>query len=69
MKLYEVAFMLIAVVLVGAIAREFYKEGPRMMEAFNGRNGKLLFNGSYPTAPVVCLSGNRHIPCTAFSSG
>ena len=75
MKHSEVAFMLIAVVLVGAIAREFYKEGPRMMEAFNGRNGrngrngKLMFNGSYPTAPVVCLAGNRHIPCTAFSSG
>jgi len=72
--------MLVAVVLVGAIARAFYKEGTRMMETFNGRNGsngsngngrnrKLMFNGSYPTAPVVCLAGNSHIPCTAFSSG
>ena len=30
---------------------------------------KLMFNGSYPTPPVVCLSGNSKIPCTAFSSG
>ena len=74
MKHSELACMLVVVVLVGAIARAFYKEGTRMMETFNGMNGngrnrKLMFNGSYPTAPVVCLAGNRHIPCTAFSSG
>ena len=32
------------------------------------RGGKLMFNGSYPSAPVVCLAGNSKIPCTAFSS-
>jgi hypothetical protein len=28
----------------------------------------LLFNGSYPSAPVVCLASNKHVPCTAFSA-
>jgi hypothetical protein len=48
-----------------------YAQGTQMMEPFKGNkgNGKLMFNGSYPSAPVVCLAGNKHIPCTAFSSG
>jgi len=39
-----------------------------MMEPSKG-NGNLMFNGSYPCAPVACLAGNGKIPCTAFSSG
>ena len=31
------------------------------------RGGKLMFNGSYPKAPVVCLAGTSKIPCTAVS--
>jgi hypothetical protein len=42
------------------------------MEAFQHRQSNqdtLMFNGSYPSPPVVCLAGNSKIPCTAFSSG
>jgi hypothetical protein len=64
------AFMILAVAIVG------YVVYPRIMEPFKGNDkdndkgkGKLLFNGSYPSPPVVCLAGNSKIPCTAFSSG
>ena len=62
------AFMILAAALVGYMV---YAQGTQMMESFKGNksNGKLMFNGSYPSAPVVCLAGNKHIPCTAFSSG
>jgi hypothetical protein len=61
------AFMILAVAIVGYVV---YAQGPRMMEQFKGKGkGKLMFNGSYPSAPVVCLAGNNKIPCTAFSSG
>ena len=60
--------MLIAAALIGAIACAFYKNAK---ESFQGRRQSksgLMFHGSYPSAPVVCLAGNKHIPCTAFSS-
>jgi hypothetical protein len=68
MKLHHqmMAFMILAVAIVG------YVVYPRIMEPFKGNGkgkGKLLFNGSYPSPPVVCLAGNSKIPCTAFSSG
>ena len=31
------------------------------------RRGGNLFNGSGPSAPMVCLAGSSKIPCTAFS--
>jgi hypothetical protein len=65
-------YMLIAAALIGAIACAFYKNAK---ESFQGRRqhknkdkNNLMFHGSYPSAPVVCLAGNKHIPCTAFSS-
>jgi hypothetical protein len=59
---------LIASAVIVAVACAFYKN---VKESFQGnqRKGKLMFNGSYPSAPVVCLAGNKHVPCTAFSSG
>ena len=60
------AVLILAVALIGCA---FYTQGTQMMEPFKGRGkGKLMFNGSYPSAPVVCLAGDKHIPCTAFSS-
>jgi hypothetical protein len=58
------AFGLIVAALVG------YVMYPRMMEAFKGKEGKgkWLFNASPHAYPVVCLAGDKHIPCTAFSS-
>ena len=32
------------------------------------RRGGNMFRGSYPSAPVVCLAGDKHVPCTAFST-
>jgi hypothetical protein len=32
------------------------------------RRGGNMFHGSNATAPVMCLAGYKHIPCTAFSS-
>ena len=67
------AFGLIVAALVGYV---MYVQGPRMMEAFKGKEGKQckqgkgkwLFNASPHAYPVVCLAGDKHIPCTAFSS-
>ena len=67
------AFGLIVAALVGYV---MYVQGPRMMEAFKGKQGKegkqgkgkWLFNASPHAYPVVCLAGDKHIPCTAFSS-
>ena len=71
------AFGLIVAALVGYVV---YVQGPRMMESFkgnkgnngnngnNGNKGKWLFNASPHAYPVVCLAGDKHIPCTAFSS-
>lgn len=64
------AFGLIVAALVGYV---MYVQGPRMMEAFKGKQGKQgkgkwLFNASPHAYPVVCLAGDKHIPCTAFSS-
>mgnify|MGYP007082916973 CR=1 FL=1 len=55
---------LIVAAVVGAIsyARNYAKNST--MESFGG---KLMFHGSYPKAPVVCLAGSSKIPCTAFS--
>ena len=61
------AFGLIVAALIGYV---MYVQGPRMMEAFKGKEGKgkWLFNASPHAYPVVCLAGDKHIPCTAFSS-
>jgi hypothetical protein len=65
------AFGLIVAALIGYMV---YVQGPQMMEAFNGNKGnngnkgKWLFNASPHAYPVVCLAGDKHIPCTAFSS-
>lgn len=70
------AFGLIVAALIGYV---MYVQGPRMMEAFKGKQGKegkqgkqgkgkWLFNASPHAYPVVCLAGDKHIPCTAFSS-
>ena len=63
--------VLIASAIIVAVAYVFYEN---VQESFqsnqsNQSKGKPMFNGSYPRAPVVCLAGNKHIPCTAFSSG
>lgn len=69
-----IACMLLAAALILAVTY-FYNGEHAIMESFqrNQRNqsnqGKLMFNGSYPSPPVVCLAGNSKIPCTAFSSG
>jgi len=68
MKHHHLAVLILAAALIGCA---FYAQGTRMMEPFKGNGkgkGKLMFNGSYPSAPVVCLAGNKHIPCTAFSA-
>lgn len=64
---------LITSAIIVAVVYAFYKNSK---EPFQGNpnqgnqiKGKLMFNGSYPSAPVVCLAGNKHVPCTAFSSG
>ena len=65
MKHHQMMACMLVAALVG------YVMYPRMMEPFKGKSqgkGKLLFNGSYPSAPVVCLAGNKHVPCTAFSA-
>jgi len=66
--------MLIAAALIAAVAYALYTGENAIMESFQRRQNtqgkdKLMFNGSYPSAPVLCLAGNKHIPCTAFSSG
>jgi hypothetical protein len=67
MKHHHLAVLFLAVAL---IACAFYAQGTQMMEPFKGKGkGTLRFNGSYPSAPVLCLAGKKHIPCTAFSSG
>jgi hypothetical protein len=65
-------FIIIAfiVAVVGAIsyAYNYAKNSNSTMESFGGIHGKkLMFHGSYPKAPVVCLAGSSKIPCTAFS--
>lgn len=64
--------MLIAAALIGAIACAFYKNAKESFQSRRQSKNKdknnLMFHGSYPSAPVVCLAGNKHIPCTAFSS-
>ena len=65
-------FIIIAfiVAVVGAISYAYHyaKNSNSTMESFGGIHGKkLMFHGSYPKAPVVCLAGSSKIPCTAFS--
>jgi hypothetical protein len=64
--------MAIGLIVVALVGYTMYSR--MMLEPFkcngNGNgNGNLMFNGSYPCAPVACLAGNGKIPCTAFSSG
>jgi hypothetical protein len=67
MKHQHLAVLILVATLIGCA---FYAQGTQMMEPFKGNGkGKLMFNGSYPSAPVMCLAGNSKIPCTAFSSG
>ena len=64
--------MLIAAAVILAVAYAFYDDEHAIMESFQAKNkdkNNLMFNGSYPSPPVVCLAGNSKIPCTAFSSG
>lgn len=64
--------MLLAAAVILAVAYAFYDDEHAIMESFQSKNkdkNNLMFNGSYPTPPVVCLAGNSKIPCTAFSSG
>jgi hypothetical protein len=58
------AFMLVAVALV---VYAVYVQGSRMIESFEGKV-KWMFIPSPHTPPVVCLAGNKHIPCTAFTT-
>ena len=63
--------MIACMLVVALVGYAFYTQGTQLMESFKGKDkgkGKLMFNGSYPSAPVVCLAGNSKIPCTAFSS-
>jgi len=64
--------MLIAAAVILAVAYAFYDGEHAITESFQPKNkdkNNLMFNGSYPTPPVVCLAGNSKIPCTAFISG
>lgn len=66
MKHWNIGLVLAVIILVGAVA--YLVRGNAVMESFEGNDkNKLMFNGSYPTPPVVCLSGRKKIPCTAFS--
>jgi ABC-type transporter Mla maintaining outer membrane lipid asymmetry permease subunit MlaE len=66
------ACVIFAAAAIGAVAYAFHKN--IKLETFGnnenkGNNGnKLMFRGSGPSAPVVCLAGAKHVPCTAFSS-
>ena len=69
--------MLLAAAVILAVAYALYNGEHAIKESFQhrqrnqanqGNQGKLMFNGSYPRAPVVCLAGSSKIPCTAFSS-
>ena len=70
--------MFLAAAVILAVAYAFYNGEHAITESFQrrhcnqgnqGNQGTLMFNGSYPCAPVVCAAGNSKIPCTAFSSG
>lgn len=61
-----IACMLIAAAVIGAIAYTFHVNAT--LETFGNNGRRLMFRGSYPSAPVVCLAGDKHIPCTAFSA-
>lgn len=66
--------MLLAAAVILAVAYAFYDGEHAITESFQAKNkdkdkNNLMFNGSYPSPPVVCLAGNSKIPCTAFSSG
>jgi hypothetical protein len=60
--------MMVCILAAALIGYMVYVQGPRMMESFKGNKGKWLFNASPHAYPVVCLAGDKHIPCTAFSS-
>ena len=62
---------IIAAAVIGALAYAFYKNVK--LETFgnngtNGNNASFRFNGSGPSAPIVCSAGGSKIPCTAFSA-
>jgi len=62
--------MMVCILAAALIGYMVYVQGPQMMESFKGKEGKgkWLFNASPHAYPVVCLAGDKHIPCTAFSS-
>ena len=61
-----IAFI-VSFIAIAAVAYAFHKNATA--EAFRARHRTPpLFNGSYPRAPIVCLAGDKQIPCTAFSS-
>ena len=65
MKHWGIGLLLVMLIVIGVVARRQKAFMESFMEPFRG---KVRFNGSYPTAPVVCLAGNKRIPCTAFST-
>ena len=63
-----------AAAVIGALACAFYKNvkletfGNNGSNGSNGSNTSFGFNGSGPSAPIVCSAGGSKIPCTAFSA-
>jgi len=69
MKHWGIGLLLVMLIVIGVVARRQKAFMESFMEPFmESFRGKVRFNGSYPTAPVVCLAGNKRIPCTAFST-
>ncbi|NBO56458.1 MAG: hypothetical protein EBU84_18125 [Actinobacteria bacterium] len=62
MKHVGVGLLLVALIVMGYAYR---RQNAFMMEPFRGN---VRFNGSYHHNPVMCLAGNKRIPCTAFST-
>ena len=68
MKYMNLAFIFVLVFVMILIAYNFHQTAIEPFERFR-RHDKLMFNGSYHHDPVMCLtSGNKQIPCTAFST-
>jgi len=61
MKHFGVGLLLVMLIVIGFASRR----QNAFMEPFRGN---VRFNGSYHHNPVMCLAGNKRIPCTAFST-
>ena len=62
MKHLGVGILLVALIVMGYAYRKHLS-----IEPFGGK-GNVRFNGSYHHNPVMCLAGNKQVPCTAFST-